>query len=136
MSALLAVERAVLDALRADVGVKAVLGSAPRVFDGEAEKPAYPYLELTRHSVEDASGASAPMWRHMIDLAVTTSVGGRDEAKAAADAVRSVIDAGGLAPDGFRCVLANVSFVDVMRASTHIWRAIVRIRLIIEPGSA
>lgn len=132
VSVIVEVERAVLDALRMDAGVQAVLGVKPRIFDGDAEKPAYPFLELARHTVEDISAASAAMWRHEIDLAVMTSVGGRAEAKAAADAVRAVIDASELAIDGYRCVVARTPFLDVMRASTHFWRALVRVRMIVE----
>ncbi len=134
MSGLAAVERAVLDALRADVGVRAVLGVAPRVFAGDAEKPAYPYLEVSRHALEDVSGADALMWRHELDLAVMTSVGGREEAREAADAVRAVVDAGALSIEGYRCVLASAPFIDVMRASVHLWRALVRVRLQVEPA--
>ena len=135
MSGLAEVERAVLDALRADDGVRSVLGVAPRVFSGDAEKPAYPYLEVTRHAVEDVSGADASMWRHELDLAVMTSVGGREEARQAADAVRAVIDTVALSVPGHRCVLAWASFIDVMRASVHLWRAVVRVRLQVEPAS-
>lgn len=129
---MLALERGVLDALRADADVQAVLGAPARVFDGGAEAPAYPYLELVRHSIEDVSGADAPMWRHELDLAVMTSVGGRDEAKAAADAVRRVVDADGVAVDEYRVVVGVVRFVDVVRATTHTWRALVRLRLVVE----
>ena len=113
-------------------GTYRVLGVAPRVFAGDAEKPAYPYLEVSRHAVEDVSGADALMWRHELDLAVMTSVGGREEAWEAADAVRAVIDAGALSVAGHRCVLAAAPFIDVMRSSVHLWRAIVRVRLQVE----
>ncbi len=133
MSAVLALERAVLDALRADDGVKAVLGALPRVFDSGVEAPAFPYMEIARHSVEEIGGAEAPLGRHELDLAVLTTAGGRDEAKDAAAAIRAVIEAGGLALDGYRCVMAIVSFVDVLRASRQQWRALVRVRAIVEP---
>lgn len=122
-----------LDVLRADAGVRAVLGNPARVFDADVERPAYPFLEIARHAMEDIGGADAPACRHELDLAVMTSVGGRDEAKEAAAAVQDVIDGGALSIDGFRCVLCMVSFVDVVRASVHHWRALIRVRAIVEP---
>ncbi len=134
MSGLAAVERAVLDALRADVGVRAVLGVAPRVFAGDAEKPAYPYLEVSRHAVEDVSGADALMWRHELDLAVMTSVGGRDEARRLRTrCVRWSMRARCRLWDTGAC-LHRAPFIDVMRASVHLWRALVRVRLQVEPA--
>ncbi len=125
-----------LDALRADAGVKAVLGDPPRVFDVDVERPAFPFLEIARHAVEDIGGVDAPAGRHELDLSVVTSAGGRDEAKAAASAVKLVVDGGGLALDGYRCVVAVVRFVDVVRASVHQWRALIRVRAIVEPDES
>lgn len=134
VSAVLELERAVLDALRGDAGVRAVLGNPARVFDTDMERPAFPFLEIARHAMEDISGADAAMGRHELDLAVMTSAGGREEAKEAAAAVKAVIDGAGLSIEGYRCVTCTVSFIDVVRASVHHWRALIRVRAVVEAG--
>jgi hypothetical protein len=132
--AILALEAAVLARLEADADVKALLGEPPRVFDAALARPAHPYLELARHELRPAGGAAAEADEHRLDIAIVSREGGRDELKAALDAVRAALRGTPPAMTGWRCVLLLPLFADVTPARFGLWRALLRIKAVVEPA--
>ncbi len=128
-----ALEAAMLAAIRADAGVKSVLGDPARVFDAAVARPAFPFMEIVRQQARPIGGVDAPTWEHTFDLAIRTSVGGREQAKEALIAVRGALEDGEIEMSGFRCLLVVVLLADVVRQSPTLWRALIRVRMIVEP---
>jgi hypothetical protein len=129
-----ALEGAILAALAADAGVKAVLGDPPRVVEAAEARPAYPYLEIVRHEVTAAGSLGSEANEHRIDLAIASRDGGRAEARAALAAVRDALAGASFAMEGWRCVLLFTIFADMVRGKFGAYRAVMRIRAVVEPA--
>lgn len=130
--AILALEGAVLARLAADAGVRALLGDPPRVFDAALARPAYPYLELVRHETRPVGGAEAEADEHRLDVSILSRDGGRDELKAALEAVRAALRGAPPVMEGWRCVLLLPLFADVTPARFGRWRGLLRIKAVVE----
>jgi hypothetical protein len=127
-----ALEAALLARLAEDADVKAALGQAPRVFDAAEAKPLLPYLEIARHTWAPAGGAEAEASEHRVDIAILSRVGGRTEVRAALAAARAAL-ASGLEMAGWRCVLLAPIYADTLAARPGMYRALLRVKAIIEP---
>lgn len=127
-----ALESAILAVLAEDAGVMAVLGDPVRVVGAESPQPAFPYLEITRHSSEPAGATGSEASEHRIDLAVTSRNDSAAGSVAAVGAVRTALDAAELSLDGWRCVLLLPVFVDTLRVSAGRWRTILRLKAVVE----
>lgn len=114
MSADRALAASIRDALLADDGVAAVLGS--RLYDGPPPDPVFPYLTLGRVESRpvDASGVSAI--EHAITLHVWSRYGGRAEALECIGALRAALHDAALTIEGRRLVFLYVVFSDVFRS--------------------
>lgn len=133
MSAAGALEAAILARLAASEDVAAILGDPPRVFDAARGKPAFPYLEIVRHEVRASDSDGAMADEHRVDLAILAADGGRDAMRRAVEAVRTALRGPPPELDGARCVLMSPSFFDMTPASFGRWRAILRVRAVVEP---
>lgn len=118
--------------LAGDAGVKAVLGDAVRVAEIGAPLPAYPYLEIGRHVSEPSGGVDAEASEHRIDLVVVSRGMGGEQAKEALAAVRAALTGGALEMDGWRCVLLVPLFADATRQRVGLWRALLRMKVVVE----
>ncbi len=67
-----ALESAILTALEVDENVAAVHGNPMRVVGMDSPQPAFPYLEIARHSSEPAGSSGVEASEHRIDLAATS----------------------------------------------------------------
>lgn len=132
VSAEVALETALVAALAADEGVQAVLGDPARVSRRGGELPAYPYLEVTRHSSEPSGAAGVEGTDHRVDLAIVSrndgGIGGLD----AMAAVRQALVTLELAMTGWRCILLAPVFMDQLRQGGGVYRAILRVRALVE----
>ena len=83
MSAEVAVQAALMAALRSDAGVQAIFGASARVYDDETEAPAFPFARLERHECRPVGASGGEASEHVITLAVLSRHGGLRAAKAA-----------------------------------------------------
>ena len=128
-----ALQHALMAALRADDGVKAVFGTPPRVFDDETEAPAFPFAVLERHEVSPAGSSLVAGAQHRFTLATASRHGGRDLARQAVGALRHASEHFAPTLPGQRVVLAQTVYSDVLRTpDRRRFRGIVRIRIIVE----
>lgn len=127
-----ALESAILAVLAADEGVMAVLGDPVRVLDVDSPQPAFPYLEITRHSSEPAGSAGVEASEHRIDLAATSRLDAGAGSRAVIGAVRAALNAAELTLDGWRCILLLPVFVDTLREGVGRWRTILRLKVVVE----
>lgn len=127
-----ALESAILDALAADAEVKASLGEPVRVGELGSPLPAYPYLEIARHTSEPAGGVDAEASEHRVDLVVVSRDACGVQAKAALAAVRAALATAELEMDGWRCVLLLPLFSDATRQRIGLWRALLRMKAVVE----
>jgi len=110
---------ALMSALRADDGVRAVFGTPARIFDDESEAPVFPFAVLERHDVTPAGSSLVAGAEHRFTLAVGALRNGADR----------------FAPNlpGQRVVLAQTVYSDVVRTpDRRRFRGLVRIRIITE----
>lgn len=124
---------AVLEALRADPDVQAVLGSPARLYDDETRGPAFPYAVLERHEryASDAQGVCGA--EHRLSFATYSRYGGRTEAREVLGALRVAV--GRLSADlsDQRIVLAHVTYSDAMRTrDLRSFRGVLRVRILTE----
>ncbi len=126
------VEQALLDLLAADAGVQAALGDPIRVKTGDADRPAYPFLEIAAHQSRTTDVAGFAGGEHIIDLAVTSFNDKGQGGLAGLGAVRAALRDARLSMDGWRDVLITPIFADILRAAPGLWRAILRLRIVIE----
>jgi len=127
-----ALESAIVAALAADAGVAAALGEPLRLLDGASQLPGYPYLEIARRQSQanNASGVASEIVT--IDLAVMSrDEGGRLARDAIAEVSRAVREVS-LEMEGWRCVLLLPVFTDALRQRIGLWRALLRIRAVVE----
>lgn len=127
-----AIESAVLAVLAADEGVAVILGSPMRVLDVDSPRPAFPYIEIVRHQSVPAGSAGVEASEHRLGLAATSRLDGGAGGLAVIGAVRSVLEAGDLAPTGWRCTLLAPVFFDTLRESVGRWRTVMRVKAIVE----
>jgi len=124
---------AVLDALRADPDVQAILGNPARVFDDETDEPAFPFAVLERHEQFSADAALVCGSEHRLSFATYSKYGGRSEAKAVLGALRAAVDRFNLVLSGQRMVIAHVIYSDALRArDRQSFRGVLRVRIVTE----
>lgn len=121
-----------LEALAADVTVKALLGDPVRVGELGSPLPAYPYVEIARHTSEPGGGVDAEASEHRVDLVVMSRDAGGVQAKEALAAVRAALMEAELEMVGWRCVLLVPLFSDATRQRIGLWRALLRVKAVVE----
>ncbi len=124
---------AVLDALRADPVVQAVLGNPARLFDDETSDPAFPYAVLERHEQFSADASLVCGAEHRLSFATHSKYYGSSEAKEVLGALRAAVDRLSLVLTGQRIVIAHVTYSDAMRArDRRSFRGVLRMRIVTE----
>lgn len=128
-----AIEAAILGALEADAGVRALLGEPLRVLRRGSPAPAYPYLEIARHVSEPAAAAGVEASAHRVDLVVVGRSDDDLDGVRAIAAMRSALAGVLPAMTGWQCVLIAPAFSDTLNQGRGVWRAILRMRAVVEP---
>lgn len=77
-----------------------------------------------------ASGVEAS--EHRVDLVVVSRDDGGEAGKAAVAAMRQALGAASFPMEGGRCVLLFPVFSDVLNAGRGRWRAVLRVRAVVE----
>lgn len=124
---------AVLDALRADEGVRAQLDDPARIFDGETPAPVFPYAVLERHEQVPRSVSGVAGAEHRLQFVTRSRSGGAREAKQILDALARAFETMELDLTGQRVVLTVVTYADAMRTrDLQAFRGVLRVKLIVE----
>ena len=122
---------ALMEMLRADAGVQAVFGSPARVFDGETERPAYPYAELVSVETRDVASAHAPGGEHRLTFAVNVREARREDASAGLEAIIAAIRGKALTLAGANIILAHPLYFDILRGRAPLtYRGLLRLRIL------
>ncbi|MDO1558116.1 DUF3168 domain-containing protein [Brevundimonas sp. 2R-24] len=128
-----ALQRGLIDHLRGDAALKALLGDPARIWDQPPEKPLYPYLVLGRLEARSLEGLAGGL-EQALTLTCVSRFGGAEEAKAVTAAVRARLHDADLTLEAHRLVSAAVTYSDVFRGAD--WRStygVVRLRAVTEP---
>ena len=129
-----ALQKALIDTLRADAGVTAVLGHPAAIYDEPPQDSGWPHLLIGRSESRpyDADGGAT---EHILTLTARSRFGGTEEAKAVNAAVRAALTDGDLTMTGHRIVNLRVTYQDVFRAAD--WQktlGVTRVRAVTEPA--
>lgn len=128
-----ALESAIFDALALDGAVTAALGEPLRIIESTSPQPAYPFLEIARRQSQPTRSSGCAGMTVTLDLVVTSRDEGGRIARDAMAEVRRALESTELEIAGWRCVLLLPVFADAFRQAIGLWRAIVRVRAILEP---
>lgn len=124
---------AVLAALREASGVQAHVGVPARIYDGEADSPAYPFIVLERHETADVSASEIRGLDHRLQFVAYSRHGGVRESKAILGALRRALEALPAVLAHQRIGLSSVTYCDTMRMrNPQIFRGVLRLRVLTE----
>lgn len=128
-----ALQKALIDHLRADDGVRATLGEPAAIHDQPPDDLAWPHLLIGRSENRPHEG-NEEATEHILTLTARSRFGGTEEVKAINAAVRAALTESSVAIVGHRIVNLRVSYQDVFRAAD--WRktlGVSRVRVVTEP---
>lgn len=129
-----ALASAVMEALRADAGVREFFGTPPRICDDETGRPIYPYAELLSCETQGFASAETPSGEHRITFAVLARHGGQAEAAEGLRILVNAIAAADITLPGARIALAHPVYLDVVRGQySKDRRGLLRLRIVTEP---
>ncbi len=130
----LALQKALIAHLRADVALQALLGDPARVWDAAPPDPVFPHL-LTGRCESRSVGADGGGIEQALTLTVVSRFRGTEEARAVLAAVRLSLNDAELEADGVRAVSLRVSFADVFPSADGARTfAVLRVRAVTEEG--
>ncbi|QYF86030.1 DUF3168 domain-containing protein [Brevundimonas sp. PAMC22021] len=131
-----ALQRALIERLRSDTGIRAVLGDPARVWDqppgANLDHGGFPRLLVGRGESRPVAADGCGI-EHRLTLTAVSRFPGLEEARRIAGAVRAALEDAVLEADGVRTVSVAVVFSDVFR--TGDWRrtqAVLRVRAVTE----
>lgn len=128
----LALQKALIAHLKADAGVRALLGEPARIWDAVPKDAAFPHLLIGRCESRPV-GADGGGVEQALTLTVVSRFRGTEEAKAVAAAVRLALNDAVLEADGVRTVNLRVTFADVFPgADAARTFAVLRVRAVTE----
>jgi hypothetical protein len=128
-----ALQVALIDHLRADAGVGAVLGHPAAIYDEPPPDPGWPHLLIGRCESRPYA-ADGGATEHILTLTARSRFGGTEEAKAVNAAVRTALTEAAIVTAGHRIVNLRVTYQDVFRAAD--WQktlGVTRLRAVTEP---
>ena len=129
-----ALQRAIIDHLRADDGVAAVLGHPAAIYDEPPQDPGWPHLLIGR-SESRPYAADGEATEHILTLTARSRFGGTEEAKAVNAAVRAALSEAAITIVSHRIVNLRVTYQDVFRAADWMKTlGVTRVRAVTEPA--
>lgn len=129
-----ALQRAIIDHLRADDGVRAALGHPAAIYDEPPREMAWPHLLIGRSESRPYT-ADGEATEHILTLTARSRFGGTEEAKVVNAAVRAALSEAAITIVGHRIVNLRVTYQDVFRAAD--WQktlGVTRVRVVTEPA--
>lgn len=128
----LALQKALIEHLKDDAAVQALLGQPPRIWDAPPDVPGFPHLLIGRGESRPVRADGGGI-EHALTLTVVSRFHGTEEARAVLAAVRSRLTNADVEADGVRTVSLSIPFADVFpgadRARTF---AVLRVRAVTE----
>ncbi|MBU1383672.1 MAG: DUF3168 domain-containing protein [Alphaproteobacteria bacterium] len=132
MSHELALQKALIAHLGDDVGLGALLGQPPRIWDAPPDRPGCPYLLIGRSESRPVAASGCGV-EHGLTLTVVSRFRGTEEAKAVLAALRLALTDAALAADGVRTISLRPGFADVYPAPDGLRTfAVLRLRAVTE----
>ncbi|HBS31897.1 MAG TPA: DUF3168 domain-containing protein [Parvularcula sp.] len=127
-----ALQAAIVAHLKADAGLKALIGDPPRVVDGPSRERVYPFVSYD-DARETPLGPAPGHVEHDIRLSVHSRYEGRREAKEIATAIVSALNEAPLNLAGRRLVSLRAVYSDVFhRLETDAHQGVIRFRAVTE----
>lgn len=112
MSVLVALQKLIVDRLRADAAVSAMIGQ--RIYDSVPAKAVYPYVSFGAHDYVPDDAECIAAGEHTIMLDVWSEKPGRVEAKQVVDAVRRSLRQYDADLGAYGLVEMEIDFADVI----------------------
>lgn len=133
MSPELALHKALLEHLRADAALAALVGS--RIWDAPPEAPDWPYVLFGRTESRPWGGLEGEGVEHVVSLTCHSRFEGGEEARAIVAAMRERLHGAAPALEGWRLVNLRATYADVFRAASgRVVQGVVRVRAVTEPN--
>ena len=110
------VSKAIHALLSGHMGVQALLGTPPRLYDNPPEDPIFPYLTYGPMRSEDISADGAVISSHIMTLHIWSRYGGRGQVMEVLAAVTGALESAELTLADVELVRAKVSYTDIFRA--------------------
>jgi hypothetical protein len=134
MSAALALQSALVAALRADGPLTALLG-AEAVYDGAPRDAAFPHVTLADLASLGYADSAGDRQEHYATFLVYSREGGRRQALEILAAMTAVLDAAALSLVGYTLVNLTVERTEARRQNdAKTWRGLMRVRAVTEPA--
>ncbi|MGV8929593.1 MAG: DUF3168 domain-containing protein [Brevundimonas sp.] len=128
----LALQKALIVHLNADVALQALLGEPARIWDAAPKDAGFPHLLIGRCESRPV-GADGGGVEQALTLTVVSRFRGTEEAKAVLAAVRLSLNDAALEADGVRTVNLRVTFADVFPGADGARTfAVLRVRAVTE----
>lgn len=135
MSPDLALQKALLEHLRSDETLIALLGDPARIHDEPPAQRVWPLVVFGRAQTRPWGGVDGEGLEHVLTLTCLSRFDGTEEAKAVVAALRARLHNAELAPDGWRLVNLRVTYGDVFRAADgKTVQGVIRLRAVTEAG--
>jgi hypothetical protein len=103
-----------------------------RLLEKTGSRLACLHLEIARHFSEPSGAMGVEASEHRVDLVVVSRMEGGTEGVRAIAAIRDALRAAEPEMEGWRCVLLVPAFADTLSRGRGIWRAILRMRAVVE----
>ena len=116
IAAAIEVSKAIHALLSEHMGVQAVLGTLPRLYDHPPEDPVFPYLTYGPMRSEDISADGAVMSAHTLTLHIWSRYGGRAQVMEVLAAVTGALQGADISLPNINLARAQVSYTDIFRA--------------------
>ena len=116
IAAAIEVSKAIHALLSEHMGVQAVLGTPPRLYDHPPEDPVFPYLTYGPMRSEDISADGAVMSAHTLTLHIWSRYGGRAQVMEVLAAVTGALQGADISLPNINLARAQVSYTDIFRA--------------------
>jgi hypothetical protein len=130
----LALQSAIVTALRSDAALVALTDGESRVFDDVPPRTPYPYITIGQTVERDWSTGSEAGHEHTVTLHVWSRANGRRQVHQIAAAVRQRLHNAGLDVTGHRLVNLRHEFTEARRdGDGETYRGLVRFRAATEP---
>jgi hypothetical protein len=133
MSAHWALQEALVTALAADAGLKALIGDPARIYDGAPRGVAFPYLSIGAGAEGDWSVQSGEGVECRLILHAWSRYAGRKEIKDILGRVRTVLHDASLGVAGWRLINLRCEAVEYPRTAEGAFHGLARFRAALEP---
>lgn len=131
----LALQKAIVAALKADAHLKVLIGDPPRIYDDPPRDAPFPYVTIGASTLADWDTSEAPGFEHAILLHAWSRYGGRREARLIQGALHAALHERALSLDGHRLANLRFEFADVFRDEDgETAHAVMRFRAVTEPN--